>query len=204
MEPQIEVVGTANDFQRVLSELPAIRPDVVLLDRSMSDSMGAIRAILELAPSAKVVVLSVPENESDVIACAEAGAAGYVAKDASIDELIEVMKSAAKDELLCTPKLAGTLLRRIAALATSGSPARLASQNTVMLTVQQKRVLEQIERGRSNKEISVVLGIEVATVKNHVHRVLEKLGVRSRGEAAACARRMRLAIPEGRTAICVA
>ena len=135
-----------------------------------------------------MVALGVADADDHVLGCAEAGVAGYVPRDASLDDLVAVIESAFRGEAICSPRIAGSLLRRIATLA--------AGQNGTMplahLTGREREIVRLIDRGLSNKEIARDLGIEVATVKNHVHNILEKLQVRRRGEAAA---RMRGILP---------
>ena len=115
---------------------------------------------------------------------AEAGIAGWVTREASVDDLRATVASAAAGEAVFSPRLAASLLRRVAALA---SERRVGAQATP-LTRRQREILALIDEGLSNKEIARRLSIEVATVKNHVHNILEKLEVTRRAEAAALVR----------------
>ncbi|HEX7241600.1 MAG TPA: response regulator transcription factor, partial [Longimicrobiaceae bacterium] len=124
------------------------------------------------------------ETEDVVLACAEAGVSGYVSRGASLDDLVGALRSVARGELVCSPHIAGSLFRRVAAL----SERREASPAAV-LTPREREILGLIDQGLSNKEISRRLRIELSTVKNHVHNLLEKLQVSRRGAAAACLRR---------------
>lgn len=153
--------------------------DVVLLDMANPAAIGTMRGVAARYPCAKIVALGIAQQDGDVIACAEAGVAGYVFRDASLEELFATIESAARGELRCTPALAGTLLRRVANLASS-QPAAPAS-----LTRREQEIVELVAQGLSNKQIAGRLFIEVPTVKNHIHSILEKLGVRTRAEAAA-------------------
>ena len=131
------------------------------------------------------MALGVSEAEDDILECAEAGIAAYVLREGSIEDLVETLEATVRGELCCTPKVAATLMRRLAALAAT-QPSALDATH---LTSRELGILRLIERGLSNKEIAGRLFIEVSTVKNHVHHVLEKLQVRTRGEAAARYRR---------------
>jgi len=180
-DARVTVVATAARREEALASLPAVQPDVVLVDMAIPDSCGVVRAILARVSLARVVALGVVEDDDDVLGCAEAGVAGYVQREASIEDLVTVIESVARGEAICSPRVAASLLRRVAALAAgngSGAPpARLTSR--------EREIVRLIDDGLSNKEIARDLGIEVATVKNHVHNILEKLQVHRRGEAAA-------------------
>jgi DNA-binding NarL/FixJ family response regulator len=158
----ITVVATAARQDEALARLADLKPDVVLVD-------------------APVVALGVADDDDDVLGCAEAGVAGYVPREASVDHLVAVIESAARGEAICSPRIAASLLRRVARLA-AGQGAAVPQGR---LTSREREIIGLIDRGLSNKEISKHLGIEVATVKNHVHNILEKLKVHRRGEAAA-------------------
>ena len=179
--PHILVVGTAARRETALAEVARLRPTVVLLDMAMSGSIAMVRELRERAPEVKVVALAVAEDDQDVLACAEVGLAGYVPREGSFDDLVSAVESAARGELLCSPRMAAALFRRLATLAADREPAAGAQH----LTPRELEILHLIEGRLSNKEIAARLFIEVATVKNHVHNILEKLHVRSRDEAAA-------------------
>jgi len=158
--------------------LSSNQPDVVLLDIAMPDSFAAAEVIGRIAPRASLVALGVPHETDDVVRCAEAGIAAYVPRDASLEELLEAVDHARRGELRCSPKVAAGLLRRVA--------ARAAQQEvpSLTLTAREREIVRLIDDGLSNKDIARRLGIEVATVKNHVHNALKKLRVRRRAEAA--------------------
>jgi len=180
-KPGIEVVGSLGDRQGAYEAISMLRPDVVLLDMATAGSHEAVSRIRELAPDIRVVALGIADVERDVLSCAEAGVSGYVPREGSLDSLVDAIQSAVQGELRCSPQMAGTMLRRIAAL----SALRPGVVDTQALTSREKEILRLIDEGCSNKEIAKRLGIEVATVKNHVHNLLDKLHVHRRGEAAA-------------------
>jgi DNA-binding NarL/FixJ family response regulator len=161
----------------------ALAPDAVLVD-VLAGSPEPVDRILRSCPQAKLVALGVPDRPDEVLAYAEAGVAEYVTLDASLAEVTDVLASAGRGEVLCSPLIAGALFRRVSALTASQSPAHGA-----LLTERELQILELVELGRSNKAIALELRIEVATVKNHIHNILGKLQVPGRGEAAAQFRR---------------
>jgi two-component system, NarL family, nitrate/nitrite response regulator NarL len=183
-EPGLEIVAAvagADDAVRALREL---RPDIVLLDMAIPDNAWLVRAMVAAVPGTRVVALAVPEIEREVLACAEAGVAGYVTRDGSLEDVVAAVESAARGEMLCSPRMAATLFQRIATMALESSPASIESR----LTTRELQILDLIDQGLSNKEIARRLTIELSTVKNHVHNILEKLNVSRRSEAAARAR----------------
>lgn len=180
-QEQFHVAGTAADAEGALARLRASCPQVVLVDMAMAESLATVRAITDLAPDVKVLALSVAETEGDVFACAEAGIAGYVPRHGSLTDLVAALDSVARGEALFSPRMAASLLRRVAALAAQQPDGSLQFH----LTPREREILRLLDEGLANKEIALRLGIEVATVKNHVHNILEKLQVHRRGEAAA-------------------
>jgi two-component system, NarL family, nitrate/nitrite response regulator NarL len=180
-DSRLSVVATAARQEDALAALPQLEADVILVDMAMPDGRSVVRVILERAPLGRVIALGVVEDDDDVLGCVEAGVAGYVPREASIDDLVTVIESVARGEAICSPRVAGSLLRRVAALA-AGRGGELPRAH---LTTREREIIRLIDQGLSNKEIASDLGIEVATVKNHVHNILEKLQVHRRGEAAA-------------------
>jgi two-component system, NarL family, nitrate/nitrite response regulator NarL len=184
-QPGLSVAATASGPEEALLEIRAHRPEVVLLALGEATGPSFVREIVDELPSVRVVALGVAEEEDDVLSLAEAGVAGYVTTEGTADDVVAAVESAARDEVLCSPRIAATLLRRVASL----THEQRARTEDVRLTARERQVLALIEQGLSNKEIARGLCIEVATVKNHVHNILEKLQVKRRGEAAALLRR---------------
>jgi two-component system nitrate/nitrite response regulator NarL len=162
----IDVVGVFGDDDETLAQLRDLGPSVVLLDTTFSES---------------TVALALGETESEIMDWAEAGVSGYVTRDASIAELANVVERVTRGEVVCSPKIAGSLFRRVSALASEDRPGPTSAR----LTAREQEVVELIAEGLSNKEIAARLVIELATVKNHVHNILAKLNVGRRGEAVA-------------------
>jgi two-component system, NarL family, nitrate/nitrite response regulator NarL len=180
----VEVVGVATDPVRGLQQERDLRPDVVLVDTSMPQAITVVHTILTTTAATKVVALGISEQDQDVLAFAEAGVGGYVTRDATIDHLTAVIESVARGEVPCPPVIAARLLRHISVLAGRGP----VMPTEMRLTKRELEVVDLIDRGLSNKEIARRLCITVPTVKNHVHRILDKLQLPSRTEAAAWVR----------------
>jgi two-component system nitrate/nitrite response regulator NarL len=181
----LQVCGAFATAGETEAGLRALHPDILLIDILMDGALDVVRSAPSIDPQVKIVVLAVADRDTDIIACAEAGVSGFVTRDNSIDELIGAVIASAKGELACSPRQAATLLHHVARLSAGRTSSRPPSQSA--LTRRQAHVLELVRSGRSNKEIARILGIEVTTVKNHVHQVLGKLKVKRRGDAAAVA-----------------
>jgi len=182
----IDLVGAARNMSEALDRIGEIDPAVIIVDVATRDSLAGIRALAAAAPRSKIVAFAVDEQASDIPSYAEAGIAGYVPCDASIDDLAATIESVMRDEAPCSPRVAGALFKRIATLASGSAPVLPQPA----LSQREHEILALIRNGLSNKDIARTLTIEVATVKNHVHSLLTKLNVSSRAEAAAIARRI--------------
>ncbi|MGQ0570740.1 MAG: LuxR C-terminal-related transcriptional regulator [Armatimonadota bacterium] len=181
------VVGTAADRPAALAGVRTLCPDVVLLRMEMPECASMVRAMVDALPGVRVITVGLLDSEQDVISCVEAGAQGFVPRDGSLEDLVAGVRSVVRGETLCSPRITATLLRRVATLAAE----RRNWPGQAHLTVREREIVRLIDDGLSNKEIAHRLSIEVRTVKNHVHNILEKLQVRRRGEAAALARQER-------------
>ena len=157
-----------------------LAPDVVIVDIATRESLELIRDLHDQVPT-KILAFAVEEVTSDILECAEAGAAGYVTAEASIDDLVSAIERIARGELVCSPRVAAKLFGRIS--ERSGRHVTDASE-TKTLTTRERQVLQLIRQGHSNKEIAQKLCIAEPTVKNHVHHLLEKLEVTTRAQAA--------------------
>jgi DNA-binding NarL/FixJ family response regulator len=178
-DKSIDVVGTAANAADLFSRVAQTAPDVIVLDPAVLESPEAIKGLGSRA-GIRVVVLLSSDAEPEVVESAEAGAAGFVTRDDSLADLVTTILSAARGELVCSPKLAGTLLRRVSKLASERS-----EHGEARLTLRELEVARLLDVGLSNKQISARLGVELPTVKHHVHHILEKLGVQRRSAAVA-------------------
>jgi DNA-binding NarL/FixJ family response regulator len=175
----IAVVGFAADVTGVSQMVCALAPEIVLIDMSMGDAFSVAKQVVRIAKDVKLIALAVPEVESDVLTCAEIGMSGYVARDGASSDVVDAIEAAARGEVRCSPKIAGLLFRRLAALSTE----RRDGGAFGILTAREAQIARLLQQGLPNKVISRTLGIELATVKNHVHSILGKLGVHRRVEA---------------------
>ena len=181
------LVGTAGDADETITRAGALTPDVVVLDMAMAGSLDVARELGRAGPGLKVVALTVPDVEPAVIACAEAGVAAYVPRGGSLDDVVLAIERAARGELSVSAAAAAGLFRRVAALAAAVDAG--AGAAGAALTSREHEIVSLLERGLSNKQIAAQLHIEQATVKNHVHNILEKLHVRRRREVSGRLRR---------------
>ncbi len=175
----VDVVGSFADWKDALEAAAQHDPHIVLLEANVGEARAAVRELEALGTRTRVVALSIPEDDADVVTWAEAGAAGYLTREDSLNNLAEVVRSVDRGEMPCSPRIAATLLRRVRALSAAAAPPAPEAR----LTMRQREIVALIERGLSNKEIAGELCIEATTVKNHVHNILEKLDVRHRTDA---------------------
>jgi DNA-binding NarL/FixJ family response regulator len=176
-QPRLTVLGTSANRADAREQVQKLRPHVVLIDIATRHSLELISDLRAATIQSKILALAVEESAPDIIECAEAGATGYVAAEASMDDLVKAIERITDGELLCTPQIAAQLFGRIS----HRERLPIASQK---LTSRERQVLDGIRRGNSNKEIGQTLNISEATVKNHVHHLLEKLAVTTRAQAA--------------------
>ena len=186
-EPDIHVVASVTDIDEALKIVEENAVDVALVSTRLPDQ-GALKltqAITELAPATKVLALGMTEEKKRVLRYVEAGAAGYILKDDSLDDMIETIRAAEEGKVFVSPKIAAAMMERLSDLAQMFSDVENSITDDADLTDRELEVLELIGEGLTNQQISEQLVIEVGTVKNHVHSILEKLNVSTRGEAAA-------------------
>jgi two-component system, NarL family, nitrate/nitrite response regulator NarL len=174
--PDIEHATTAADGAAAVAAARRLDCDVVLLDMAIEASKQTAVALTTARPDVRVVALGVKEDAPDVVACAEAGVAGYVSRDATFDDLVAALRSAVRGEVSCSGKIAAGLIQHIALHARS----RHNAFRTGTLTRRELQVLRLLETDMSNKEIARALHLQLSTVKNHVHNVLTKLGASGR------------------------
>lgn len=175
----IDLVGATSGAEDTLKRVTLLAPDIVLLDMAMVDAFAVTKQISRVSHATRIVALGMPEVEAEIIACAEMGLAGYVPRGGSLDDAFEAVHAVARGELRCSPRIAGFLFRHIATICHDrGNHDPVAG-----LTAREAQILRLLQDGLSNKMISRNLGIELPTVKNHVHSLLAKLGVHRRAEA---------------------
>jgi DNA-binding NarL/FixJ family response regulator len=190
LQDGIDVAGEATDGIQALKQAQVLDPDVILMDLVMPrlDGVGAMRELRATAPRSRVIVLTSFLDDDRLLPAIQAGAAGYLLKNAEPAELARAIRAAYNGETIIDPTVASRLVHAIA--DGSGRPSALQA-----LTSREQDVLELIAQGRSNKRIAFELGISEKTVKTHVGHLLAKLGVTDRTQAALLAVREGLAGP---------
>ncbi len=191
-QADITVIGAAAGGRKALEQIKALRPEIALIDIGMpgKDGIEVTQELRHELPEVKVVILGMVDLTDEIMACIEAGAAGYVLKEASFDHLVETIHSVHRGESFCSPRMAASLFSRIAELAGERLPRIPVS--AVKLTGRELEIIKEIAAGLSNKEIAKRLSIEAQTVKNHVHNILDKLQLHTRLEAVEYARKRKL------------
>jgi RNA polymerase sigma factor (sigma-70 family) len=177
----VVVVGAADFSQEAMVAIADVQPDVIVVDVANHEGLAAAHSLRCLSPSSKLFAFSVVEAEEDVFACAAAGFAGYVTKEASSDDLAKEVVDAHNGRMNCSPHIAAAMFGRLSRVLNEASSAKRLSA----LTDRERQILALSEQGWSNKEIARELRISASTVKNHIHNILQKLQVERRGQAAA-------------------
>lgn len=174
-EPGFEVLGEAADGAEAVRRTIALKPDVVLMDLRMpgTDGVSAITQLAERRVAARVLVLTTFDTESDVLPAIEAGATGYVLKDAPRDELLRAVRAAARGEAVLAPSVATRLIGQVR------RPAEAP------LSPRELEVLEMVAAGTTNRDAAAALFVSEATIKTHLLHVYAKLGVNDRAAAVA-------------------
>jgi DNA-binding NarL/FixJ family response regulator len=182
-ERGVHVVGEAAAGAEAVRLVRELAPDVVIMDLHMPGMSGieAIRQIAAIAPLTRVLVLTISDNEEDVLNAILAGACGYLLKDASVDELIRGIEAAAVGESLVSPAIAGKVLQQVRASTVS---PEVAAAVRAELSQRELEVLKLIANGSDNAMIAGQLHISPKTVKNHISNILMKLQIENRIQAA--------------------
>lgn len=177
--PDFLAVAVVNDLASLRDTLARTKPDVVLIDVTQGIDLFDVRAIAAERSDVALVALGLNEQRQEVIRCGRAGFAGYIARDASVDTLCTALAGIVQGRLSCPPEISGGLLRALFL----GTPAPERHDFEHSLTRRESEVLQLLGDGLSNKEIGSELSLSVATVKHHVHHILEKLELPRRAQA---------------------
>lgn len=184
-ESDLQVVAAADSVDDAL--LHAGEADIALINSNLADN-GAARLLRYFRDSnltIKPIVTNVPENDQDILRFIEQGAAGYLTHDASVSDVVRILRAVSADQAILSPRIAASLMARVATLTQLRGASTVDQTALDSLTTREREVLVLIRQGMSNSEIAEHLIIELGTVKNHVHSILKKLGVASRRSAAA-------------------
>jgi two-component system nitrate/nitrite response regulator NarL len=176
----LNVIG-ATCSDEALTGIESLSPDVMLLDLVARNSLWMPRRARLIVPTLRVIAFAVGEVEADVLACAEAGFCGYVVRDGSIEDLVDAVHRAMSGELACSSRIAACLFSRLASL----SAERPAAELRAALTPREREIAVLVARGLQNKQIARCMRLGHATIKNHVHNILQKLNLKRRSEIAA-------------------
>jgi DNA-binding NarL/FixJ family response regulator len=182
-EPDIEVVGCATTMDEALDL--ARRSDVMVLSTLIPDdaAIKITQTVVQANLPVKVLILGLAQSREEILRYIEAGAAGYILQDDSVDDLLVKIRATYDGQALVSPEIAALLMSRVSELTQVSAETEDKPDIFIDLTPREREILQLIGQGLSNQEIAVQLVIEVGTVKNHVHSILEKLNVSSRRDA---------------------
>ena len=177
----VYVVDAVSLDAQGIARIAAAEPDVILVDLGQTDAVTAARLMRGACPDTKLVAFALDEIDTGVFACAAAGFSSYVPRESSAEELLRALVDAMDGRMRCAPHIAAAMFHRLADFLREARP----QASLPPLTVRESEILALAEEGRSNKEIARDLTISCATVKNHMHNILQKLQVSRRGQAVA-------------------
>jgi two-component system, NarL family, nitrate/nitrite response regulator NarL len=180
---RLTILNLFDNLPNALPYLANNQPDIILLDEALPDGLLAIGQIRSIAPELSVVVIALTETAEEVIAWAEAGATGYISKNAALADIVPLLVGILQGAQPCSGNVAAGLLRRISNGGASNSGHQDMSSSPA-LTTREAQIAQMIAAGMSNKDIARRLGIGLATTKTHVHHLLAKLNVQRRSQAA--------------------
>jgi DNA-binding NarL/FixJ family response regulator len=191
-EEDIEVVGEAGDGAEAVERAADSMPDIVLMDVRMPKRGGidACTAIKDAVPSAKIIMLTISDEEADLYDAIKAGASGYLLKEISIEEVAAAIRAVNEGQSLISPSMASKLLTEFASMIKRTDDRQQVP--TPRLTDREMEVLKLVAKGLNNRDIAKQLFISENTVKNHIRNILEKLQLHSRMEAVVYAVREKL------------
>jgi DNA-binding NarL/FixJ family response regulator len=192
-QPDMEVVAEADTVESAVARSRAAQPDVIVMDIRLGSGSGvdACRQIVADRPAAKVVMLTSYADDQVLFDAIQAGAAGYVLKQAGGQDVVRALQAVAQGQALLDPALTERVFARVRRAARDQEAAAFA-----MLSDQEQRVLARVAAGQTNREIAQALHLGEGTVRNYVSNILDKLGVANRAEAAAYATKHHLKLED--------
>jgi len=188
LEPDIEIVGLAGSVKEAVEMVHRLKPEIVLMDFSLSDGTGAdaTRMILDEHPECKIVFLTMSENDENLFSAIRSGAKGYLLKNMSPSKLVATVRAVQRGESAVSRAMT---LRLMEELSRTDEPDKFRDSQVETLTQREMEVLRELAKGMTNREIAEQLYISKNTVKYHVHSILDKLDLPNRGEAAKFAKK---------------
>jgi DNA-binding NarL/FixJ family response regulator len=179
-QADMHVVGTIGSGNNVLLTAKKTKPQIILLDVGLKDlnELSVVESVRKNLPEAKVIGMGFVPSQSDIVEFVEAGASGFILKDATVKEFLATLRSVSRGEKVLPPSLTDSLFSHVVELALKKSKGKGTS--AVRMTKREREIIALIANGLSNKEIAESLNIATHTVKSHVHNVMEKLALHSR------------------------
>lgn len=181
---EISVVSSLSQLEDLrLDLMTTSHPDLAILEYGLCccHEPSNLNGIPQLPIGVKAIAVGVPDKDEDILACIEGlGVVGYVALDASLEDLIQNIRAVMRGETLCSARIASLAFERVSALARQAETSRAMASAVMGLTRREMEITKLIDDGLSNKEIATRLNIGVSTVKNHIHNILEKLQLHDR------------------------
>ncbi len=186
-QPDMQIVGEANDGLEAFVKAQELKPDLILMDVQMPgmDGIEAVRQVKQVLPETIIVMLTVRSDDDMLFEALKNGAQGYLLKEIRSQELLEMLRAALRGEAAISPTLAGKVLSEFRRLSKGGI---VANEDDNELTEREQQVLVQASNGATDKEIAAALSISLNTVKTHIRNILAKLHVSTRREAAKVAK----------------
>ena len=184
-QPDIKVVAAFGTAEKALHDLAALKLNVVLLDLGLrgQNSLNVVRMIRKKSKEIAIIVMDLIPTQADIIMYVEAGVAGFILKDATVEEFIRTIRSVALGSKVLPTNLTDSLFTQSVEYAVRGSGASVVA-NSVRMTRREHQVVQLIAEGMTNKEIAQRLHLSTYTVKSHVHNILEKLTLHTRVQIA--------------------
>jgi len=184
-EPDIKVLGYVSDIDEAMALASYNDIDLVLISSRLpkQGTISLTNLLIQNIPTIKVIILGITESRESVLEYVEAGATGYVLKESSLDDLLTTIRAVYEGKALISPDIAAALIQRVSEFAQVFAQTSLNPPESLNLTARELEVLDLLSQNLSNQEIAKRLVIENGTVKNHVHSILNKMGVGRREEA---------------------
>lgn len=176
----VTIVAVSDGTDDALSKARAVKPNVVLIDFGLGsqNSLAIVESVKKGFPDIKIIGMGLAPTQADILEFVQAGAAGFILKNATLDEVLRTIRAVAEGEIMLPPPMTGSLFSQVAEHAIL--KGRRGFKSAIGMTQREKEVIALIVEGMSNKQIADKLNIATFTVKSHVHNILEKLALQSR------------------------